>query len=68
MHKLSNGIAKLTGCVDASFAAIFQEVLLELEGTFVSRYPTPTCKGQTHEISITVYKDKHKRIALLVDY
>ena len=67
MHKLPDGIAKLTSCVDASIAAIFQEVLLELEGTVVSRYPTPTCKGQTHKISITVYKNKHKRVALLVD-
>jgi hypothetical protein len=35
MHKLPNGIAKLTGSVDASFAAIFQEVLLELEGNLL---------------------------------
>jgi hypothetical protein len=59
MHKLPNGIAKLTGCVDASFAAIFQEVLFELEGNLLvgtqrrlamgrlTRYPSPSIRTST---------------------
>jgi hypothetical protein len=59
MHELSDRITQLTGCVDTSLAAIFQKVLLELEGNLLvnthrrlakgklTRYPSPSTRTST---------------------
>src|SRR5437868_1169746 len=38
MHKFSDGIVQFAGCIDASFAAISQEMLLELEDVLVDQF------------------------------
>jgi hypothetical protein len=65
MHKFFDRVAQLAGSINATFAAMSEEMLFELKRCLSRSIWIPRKTRQSHQISVSVYKDKNKRVTVL---